>query len=172
MPHNVDLVIYAIALLTSACGGAASPKARESGSSAQVPKPSSSIGDASKPATEPGDTERATQQTPSGLRYVDLALGQGELAEPGHQVVIHYVGTLVDDSVFDSSRERGTPFEFGLGKNQVIRGFDEGVTGMRVGGKRRLLIPPDLGYGERGSPPKIPPSSVLIFEVELLDVRE
>jgi len=111
------------------------------------------------------------QTTASGLRYVDLELGHGELAEPGHQVVIHYVGTLSDDSVFDSSRERGTPFEFGLGKSQVIRGFEEGVTGMRVGGKRRLLIPPDLGYGERGSPPKIPPNSLLIFEVELLDVK-
>jgi FKBP-type peptidyl-prolyl cis-trans isomerase len=112
------------------------------------------------------------QQTTSGLRYAELAIGQGELAEPGRRVVIHYVGTLVDDSVFDSSRERGAPFEFALGKSQVIRGFEEGVTGMRVGGKRRLVIPPELGYGERGSPPKIPPSSVLIFEVELLDVKE
>ena len=94
-----------------------------------------------KLAADPGEAERPTRQTASGLRYVDLQLGQGELAEPGRRVVIHYVGTLVDDSVFDSSRERGTPFEFGLGKNQVIRGFEEGVTGMRVGGKRRLDDP-------------------------------
>jgi peptidylprolyl isomerase len=110
------------------------------------------------------------QESPSGLRYVELEIGRGETAAPGRRVVVHYVGTLSDDTVFDSSRERNQPFEAELGKGHLIRGFEEGISGMRVGGKRRLLVPPELGYGER-SVGKIPANSLLIFEVELLDVR-
>ncbi|MBI3204741.1 MAG: FKBP-type peptidyl-prolyl cis-trans isomerase [Myxococcales bacterium] len=106
---------------------------------------------------------------PSGLGVEDLKLGTGAMAEPGQRVRLHYVGTLEDGRVFDSSRARDTPFEARLGQGQLIKGFEEGVAGMRVGGLRRLLIPPELGYGERGTG-NIPPSSILIFEVELLAV--
>lgn len=109
--------------------------------------------------------------TPSGLRYVDTEAGTGPSPQPGQTAVVHYVGTLQDGTKFESSRDTGQPFEFPLGRGRVIRGWDEGVATMRVGGKRRLVIPPSLGYGERGSPPKIPGNSTLIFDVELLDVR-
>ncbi|MCE7893505.1 MAG: FKBP-type peptidyl-prolyl cis-trans isomerase [Myxococcales bacterium] len=92
------------------------------------------------------------------------------MAEPGKRVRLHYVGTLEDGTVFDSTRERGTPFEAELGKGHLIKGFEEGVAGMKVGGVRRLTIPPELGYGERAMA-KIPANATLIFEVELLEVR-
>ena len=108
--------------------------------------------------------------TDSGLGILDTRCGEGEKATAGSTVSVHYVGTLEDGEQFDSSRDRGTPFEFTLGSGQVIAGWDEGVQGMRVGGIRELTIPPELGYGEAGSPPVIPPNSTLSFEIELLDV--
>ncbi len=108
--------------------------------------------------------------TPSGLKYQDLVLGDGAVAESGKKVSVHYTGWLTDNTKFDSSVDRGQPFEFILGQGQVIRGWDEGVKGMRVHGKRRLTIPSDLGYGPRGQGP-IPPDATLIFEVQLLDVK-
>ena len=97
-------------------------------------------------------------------------MGKGAVAKAGDQVSVHYVGTLMDGTEFDSSRSRGKPFDFPLGKGRVIKGWDQGVAGMKVGGKRKLTIPPDLAYGPRGAPPKIPPNSTLQFEVELLGV--
>lgn len=111
-----------------------------------------------------------SQSLPSGLRLTEMRRGSGAVAEPGKRIVVHYVGTLDDGSVFDSTRERGTPFEVDLGKGYLIKGFEEGVVGMRVGGLRRLIIPPELGYGDRATA-KIPASSVLVFEIELLEVR-
>jgi FKBP-type peptidyl-prolyl cis-trans isomerase len=104
------------------------------------------------------------------LQKEDLKQGTGAEAVAGKRVTVHYVGTLVDGSKFDSSRDRGKGFSFGLGAGEVIRGWDEGVAGMKVGGLRKLTIPPQLGYGDRGYPPVIPPRSTLIFEVELLSV--
>ena len=119
-------------------------------------------------ATPAGAAAEVT--TPSGLKYQDLVMGDGATAESGKRVSVHYTGWLTDNSKFDSSVDRGQPFEFVLGQGQVIRGWDEGVQGMKVHGKRRLTIPSDLGYGPRGQGP-IPPNATLIFEVQLLDVK-
>lgn len=108
---------------------------------------------------------------PSGLKYKDLAPGTGEEARAGSVAVVHYTGWLVDGTKFDSSLDRGEPFEFPVGGGRVIKGWDQGVAGMKVGGKRRLVIPPDLGYGARGAGAVIPPDATLIFEVELLEVK-
>ncbi len=109
--------------------------------------------------------------TASGLRITDLVVGTGAAASSGHTVVVHYRGTLEDGRQFDASYDRGTPFSFPLGAGRVIKGWDEGVQGMKVGGKRKLVIPPDLGYGTRGAGGVIPPNATLIFEVELLEVK-
>ncbi len=109
--------------------------------------------------------------TPSGLQYRDLVVGTGEAARSGATAVVHYTGWLLDGTKFDSSVDRGTPFEFVLGRGQVIQGWDEGVGTMKVGGKRELIIPPDLAYGERGAGSVIPPGATLKFEVELIDLR-
>ncbi len=105
------------------------------------------------------------------LEIIDHEVGTGDEAESGKRVSVHYTGTLTNGSKFDSSLDRGDPFQFVLGGGQVIKGWDQGVLGMKVGGKRRLTIPPDLGYGARGYPPVIPANSTLIFEIELLAVR-
>jgi len=104
------------------------------------------------------------------LKVEELKVGTGAEATKGQRVSVHYVGTLTDGSTFDSSRPRGEPFDFKLGAGQVIAGWDQGVAGMKVGGLRKLTIPPELGYGARGYPPVIPGNSTLIFEVELLAV--
>lgn len=109
------------------------------------------------------------KETPSGLKYRILKEGDGPKPEKGNKVKVHYTGKLTDGSVFDSSKDRG-PFVFKLGIGQVIKGWDEGVSDMKVSEIRELIIPPNLGYGKRGYPPVIPPSSTLIFEVELLEI--
>lgn len=109
--------------------------------------------------------------TDSGLRYEDLVVGEGDAArDPGCRVTVHYTGWLGDGRVFDSSRERDEPFSFPLQRGFVIKGWDEGVSGMRVGGLRRLVVPPDLAYGDQGAGGIIPPGATLTFEVELLEV--
>lgn len=112
--------------------------------------------------------------TASGLQYQDTLEGQGDTAQAGQYVTVHYTGWLFENGErgekFDSSKDRAQPFEFGLGEGMVIRGWDEGVQGMKVGGQRLLLIPPNLGYGSRGAGGVIPPNATLLFEVELLSV--
>ncbi len=104
------------------------------------------------------------------MEQTDITVGNGAEAVAGKQVKVHYTGTFTDGKKFDSSVDRGEPFAFVLGAGRVIRGWDQGVAGMKVGGKRKLVIPPDLAYGARGMPPVIPPNSTLVFEVELLGV--
>ncbi|HYP84052.1 FKBP-type peptidyl-prolyl cis-trans isomerase [Variovorax sp.] len=115
------------------------------------------------------------QTAPSGLQYEDTTVGSGDEARPGQQVQVHYTGWLYNNGVqgakFDSSRDRNDPFVFALGAGQVIRGWDEGVAGMKVGGQRTLVIPAELGYGSRGAGGVIPPNATLKFDVELLAVR-
>lgn len=125
------------------------------------------------PETKEAPVESAEwTTTETGLRYKDVKAGDGPSPEPGDMVVVHYTGTLSDGTKFDSSRDRGTPFSFSIGRGEVIEGWDEGVMSMKVNGKRELIIPAELGYGETGTPGgPIPPNAELHFEVELLEVK-
>jgi len=125
-------------------------------------------GQQSAPAPAPGGTVVTMQD---GLKVEDLAVGSGAEVKQGQRAVVHYTGWLENGTKFDSSRDRGQPFTFTVGAGDVIKGWDEGVVGMHVGGKRRLTVPSDLGYGPRGYPGVIPPNATLIFEVELLDAK-
>jgi FKBP-type peptidyl-prolyl cis-trans isomerase FkpA len=116
------------------------------------------------------DTTTMTK-APAGFWYTDVKVGQGAEARQGSTVTVHYTGWLPDGSKFDSSRDRGEPFAFTLGAGQVIAGWDEGVKGMRTGGRRKLVLPPQLAYGAEGAPPAIPPGATLVFDVEVLDVK-
>jgi FKBP-type peptidyl-prolyl cis-trans isomerase FkpA len=107
---------------------------------------------------------------PSGLIYEDITEGEGEAAQAGQRVSVHYTGCLTDGTKFDSSKDRNEPFGFPLGAGHVIRGWDEGVQGMKAGGVRKLTIPPEMGYGSRGAGGVIPPNATLVFEVELLEI--
>jgi peptidylprolyl isomerase len=109
--------------------------------------------------------------TKSGLKYQDLVVGKGPSPKPGQTVTVHYTGWLTNGKKFDSSKDHGAPFEFVIGEHQVIQGWDEGVMSMKVGGKRKLTIPPNLAYGDRAMGDVIPANSTLIFEVELLGVK-
>jgi FKBP-type peptidyl-prolyl cis-trans isomerase FkpA len=113
----------------------------------------------------------STTTTPSGLIIEEVVVGSGAVAAAGQKVKVHYTGWLTNGTKFDSSKDRNDPFVFPLGEGRVIKGWDEGVQGMKVGGKRKLTIPPALGYGARGAGGVIPPNARLLFEVELLDVR-
>jgi peptidylprolyl isomerase len=120
--------------------------------------------------TDKPQKEENVITTPSGLQYVEIKEGTGETPKQGQTVSVHYTGTLTNNSKFDSSRDRGQPFAFKIGIGQVIKGWDEGLSTMKVGGRRKLIIPPELGYGARGAGGVIPPNATLIFDVELLGI--
>ncbi len=143
------LLTILVTLLSAAC-------------TAQIPTPSQST---------PSSSEERPVTTPSGLTFIELAPGSGDLARPGDVVDVHYRGTLADGTQFDSSHSRGQPIQFILGQGMVIAGWDEGVAMMRKGGKARLIIPPQLAYGSRGAGGVIPPNATLNFEVELVEIR-
>lgn len=129
----------------------------------------------SKAPQESSPASNGSEASPPGkeatLQITDITLGQGKEAKTGDRASVHYKGTLLDGTEFDSSYDRGKPFEFVLGQNQVIQGWEKGVLGMKVGGKRKLIIPPLLAYGEKGIPGAIPPNATLEFLVELLEVK-
>ena len=112
-----------------------------------------------------------TVKTESGLQYVEVKEGTGETPKTGQKIAVHYTGTLEDGTKFDSSVDRGQPIVFTLGVGQVIKGWDEGLSTMKVGGKRQLIIPADLGYGSRGAGAAIPPNATLLFDVELVEIK-
>jgi len=116
-------------------------------------------------------SEDKTVTTASGLKYIEIEEGTGETPQVGQTVEVHYTGTLTDGTKFDSSRDRNQTFKFKIGTGQVIKGWDEGVITMKVGGQRKLIIPPELGYGERGAGGVIPPNSTLIFDVQLISAQ-
>ncbi len=130
---------------------------------------------AAAPSTATAQAAGKTMTTPSGLQITDTKVGDGATPKTGQTCVMHYTGWLYQNGAkgkkFDSSVDRGEPFEFAIGTRQVIRGWDEGVATMKVGGKRTLIIPPELGYGARGAGGVIPPNATLVFDVELLDVK-
>jgi FKBP-type peptidyl-prolyl cis-trans isomerase len=163
-------------LLTAGCGGG------DAGDADDAPADTTTAGDAGEEAEmadaaagagslEDQLNDPELTATPSGLKYRDLQAGAGDEARGGQVAVVHYTGWLVDGTKFDSSHDRNEPFQFPLGGGRVIKGWDEGVQGMKVGGVRRLVIPPDLGYGSQGAGAVIPPNATLIFEVELLEVK-
>ena len=154
--YALALALLAALSVTFGCGGNDKPSAP---SAASAPSTSSPMKVTGQPTT-----------TPSGLQYWDIVVGNGATAKPGINVKVHYSGFLANGQKFDSSRDRGQPFVFPLGEGQVIKGWDEGVAGMKVGGQRQLRIPPELGYGAAGAPGAIPPNATLIFDVELLEV--
>jgi FKBP-type peptidyl-prolyl cis-trans isomerase len=158
MKQQFALMLTLFVVLGSACGCGNTNKSNTS-SKASTPSTSSPMKVTGQPIT-----------SASGLQYWDIVVGTGATAVAGSSVKVHYTGFLTTGEKFDSSRDRGEPFSFPLGAGQVIKGWDEGVAGMKVGGQRQLRIPPQLAYGASGAGGAIPPNATLIFDVELLEV--
>jgi FKBP-type peptidyl-prolyl cis-trans isomerase len=177
--HKLGTYIFA-ALAVVGCSKLTEPPKQEAIQTESAPVASGASGAEEKQAPpNPHGTAKPAEpakpaEAPSNekLEIKDLVVGKGAEAKAGDTVSVHYVGTLTDGKEFDASKKHGKPFDFELGAGRVIKGWDQGVAGMKVGGKRKLTVPPSLGYGARGFPPVIPPSSTLVFEVELLEVKK
>jgi len=161
----IAAVAVSWALALSAVGGALAEDKKE-----QPPAKPAEEAKKEEPAGKPAAKEKIVK-LPSGLEYVDIEEGKGAMPKTGQRVSVHYTGWLKDGKKFDSSKDRGMPFYFEIGRGRVIKGWDEGVATMKVGGKRKLIIPPHLGYGAQGAGGVIPPNATLTFEVELLGVE-
>jgi FKBP-type peptidyl-prolyl cis-trans isomerase len=164
----IALVLLGLVTAAAACGEEDSDDAQDAGAQPSAEASSEPEVDAGGEAT---CYEEGTE-TDSGLEITDEVCGDGTVAEAGKLVTVHYVGRLEDGTQFDASKDRGQPFEFLLGGGMVIQGWDEGIVGMAIGGKRTLVIPPELGYGAEGAGEVIPPDATLIFDVELLKVAD
>lgn len=167
------LALSAVLALTG-CAAATAPAGKPA---ATPPPPASGPAGTTAPAGSPALAEPvapaapAMVTLPSGLQYQDLRVGDGNIAETGLTVLVHYNGWLTNGRKFDSSVDRGQPYQFKLGAGRVIRGWDEGIPGMRIGGRRKLIVPASLGFGAQGSGSTIPPNATLVFEIDLLDLR-
>lgn len=165
-----------LAALLTACAGEETTPDPEPLATDEATMPEEAASTMADPTTIPYSPELGVsfdsmERTDSGLYYEVLEEGSGATVAPGQTAVVHYTGWLPDGTKFDSSRDRGEPFSFGVGGGQVIAGWDEGVAGMAVGEQRKLVIPPDMGYGAAGAGGVIPPNATLVFDVELLEIR-
>jgi len=166
-PLPLLLVSTSFALL-AACTALTEPPQQQQIQAEEKPKPAPTASAAPQPSAAPS----APAEPEKPLEKTDVVVGKGAEAKAGDVVVVHYVGKLLDGTEFDSSKKHGKPFDFPLGAGRVIKGWDEGVAGMKVGGKRKLVIPPSLGYGARGAGGAIPPNATLVFDVELLEIKK
>jgi FKBP-type peptidyl-prolyl cis-trans isomerase len=171
----VSIVLVASLALAVACGSSEKKTTAPTGTPAATAASAQPTGTPAATAAQSGGGPPAVSAQPtvtaSGLQIIDIKIGDGAEAVKGHTVSVHYTGWLADGTKFDSSLDRGQPLPFLLGAGQLIPGFDEGVVGMKVGGERRLIIPPDLAYGADGYPPLIPANATLTFDVQLISVK-
>jgi peptidylprolyl isomerase len=166
--------LISVCYLMVGCPEEGVPKASTTAETTSTPvATSTAVTIPSSPTATPTTTTSSGKviTTPSGLKYEDLKVGTGATPKTGQTVSVQYTGTLENGTKFDSSRDRGVPFEFAIGTGQVIPGWDEGLSTMKVGGRRKLIIPPNLGYGAAGAGGVIPPNATLLFDVELVGVK-
>jgi len=170
VPLSTVVFIAPFVLGSAACSRLTSPPEPEPMNTATQTTAASPATAAPKPSAAPTPPPVANAAPEAPLGVVDVKVGTGPEAKAGDKVKVHYTGTLTNGTEFDSSRKRNQPFEFVLGQGRVIKGWDQGVAGMKVGGKRKLTIPPGLGYGARGAGGTIPPNATLLFDVELVEI--